>query len=250
MALLTAPFDIGIKVGDEVRMQMAAVKIYQGGAVGVISGVGYATPLLIATAGMDYKGIAEETVDNSAGSAGDKWIRVRITGLAAFNLSGLTVANVGAPVYFVAGSVDNTVAAAITAVCAGELKYIDSAGLAWVEIRNATTNTNAPAWCPAVATVAAAGTTYATGGALVAGLTVVTAADGTKGVALPATPAPGTMVIVKNTVANQVLPIYPDGAAGINAIAAHAAISIAASTVAILVATSATQWYTIPLLPS
>ena len=40
MTVLTAPSDIAIKEGEEIILQMAAVKIYQGGAVGVVSGTG------------------------------------------------------------------------------------------------------------------------------------------------------------------------------------------------------------------
>jgi hypothetical protein len=155
MAVLSAPFDVGIKPGTEVLMKMAAVKIYQGGAVGVVTGVGYATPLVIATSNMKFMGVAEETVDNSAGSAGDKWIRVRITGLVGFNLSSLTVANIGAVVYFLSGSDDNTVAASGSMV-AGELKALDSAGIGWVKIDMATT----VALGPTTATTGTTATTF------------------------------------------------------------------------------------------
>ncbi len=137
MAVLSAPSDIGIKEGVEVRLEMAAVKIYQGGAVGVVSGVGYATPLVIATSGMTFIGVAEETVDNSTGSAGDKWIRVRRRGLVAFTGSGLTVANISDAVYFVSGSDDHTVSATPSAIFAGYLAAFDSDSVAWVAIDGA-----------------------------------------------------------------------------------------------------------------
>jgi hypothetical protein len=140
MAVLSAPFDVGIKEGWEVRMKMAAVKIYQGGAVGVVAGVGYATPLLVATSGMEFAGVAEETVDNSTGSAGDKWIRVRRRGLVGFNSSGVTVANLNNAMYFVSGSDDNTVSATASAIFAGYLAAFDSNGVAWVAIDGAVAN--------------------------------------------------------------------------------------------------------------
>lgn len=101
-----------------------------------------------------------------------------------------------------------------------------------------------------IATVAAAGSNQATAAALTVGVTTVTGLDGTKGVTLPTAPAAGTWLIVIPTTAAQVCPVYPDPAATINAIAANAAISLAALKPAIFIATSATQWYTIPLLPS
>ncbi len=101
------------------------------------------------------------------------------------------------------------------------------------------------------ANVAATGSALADAAQLASGFTVVTAADGTKGVKLPATPAAGTVAIVKNHDSeNAILKIWPDAAATINAIAANGAISIAAKTSVILIADSTTQWYTIPLLPS
>lgn len=101
------------------------------------------------------------------------------------------------------------------------------------------------------ANLAATGTVLADAAQLSAGFTVVTAADGTVGVKLPAAPAAGTVVIVKNVdAANAVLKVWPDAAAGINAIAAHAAISLAAKVSAVFIADSTTQWYTVPLLPS
>lgn len=101
------------------------------------------------------------------------------------------------------------------------------------------------------ANVAAAGSTVADAAQLSAGFTVVTGADGNKGVVLPATPAAGTVVIVKNVdAANAILKVYPDAAATVNAIATHGALSMAAKTSAVFIADSTTQWYTVPLLPS
>lgn len=139
MAALTAPFDVGIKPGDEIRVKMAAVKIYQGGAVGVIIGTGYATPLVVATAGMKFIGVAEETVDNSAGSAGDKWIRVKVRGIVAFDTTGtVTVAQIGVGMFFT--DYDHVVQTTATAIPAGELKTVGSDGVAWVDISLATSS--------------------------------------------------------------------------------------------------------------
>jgi hypothetical protein len=102
-----------------------------------------------------------------------------------------------------------------------------------------------------VATLAAAGSTVTDAAQLVAGFTWVTAANATKGVKLPATPAAGTVCIVKNDdTANAVLKVWPDAAATINAIGSNADIAMPAKTAAIFIAYSSTQWFTIPLLPS
>lgn len=101
----------------------------------------------------------------------------------------------------------------------------------------------------AVAAVAAAGSAQGDAAALIEGINVVSAADGTKGVILP-TAVAGMIVIVKGTAA-AVLKIYPATGAAINAVSANGAMSLASGAIpAILVATSATQWYTIPLVPS
>ena len=99
-----------------------------------------------------------------------------------------------------------------------------------------------------VTAAAAAGTTQATATALAEGLNVVSAADGTKGVRLP-TAVAGATVIVKNTAAGALL-IYPATGAAINAVAANGSYSITNLTSTMLVASSATQWYSVPLAAS
>lgn len=99
-------------------------------------------------------------------------------------------------------------------------------------------------------TVAAAGNAQGNAGVLVEGFNLVTAADDTKGVVLPAAAA-GMQVIVKSSVSNKILKVYPNTSDVINALSADAAISLASGpTVAIFIAYDATTWYTIPLLPS
>ena len=101
----------------------------------------------------------------------------------------------------------------------------------------------------AVAAVTAAGSAIGDAAQLSQGLNVVTGADGTKGVILP-TAVAGMQVIVKGVTAG-VLKVYPKASSTINALSASAAISLASgATPAIFVASTSTQWYTIPLLPS
>jgi hypothetical protein len=99
-----------------------------------------------------------------------------------------------------------------------------------------------------VAAVAATGSAQGDAAALSEGLNVVSAADGTKGVVLP-TAVAGMTVIVKNTAA-AALKIYPATGGAINAGAANAAYSITNLTSTLLVASSATQWYSVPLVAS
>lgn len=101
----------------------------------------------------------------------------------------------------------------------------------------------------AVKAVAAAGSAQGDAAALIEGLNVVSAADGTKGVILPPA-APGMVVKVKGTAA-AVLKIYPATGGAINAISANGALSLASGAIPVeLVAASATQWYSFPLVAS
>lgn len=98
--------------------------------------------------------------------------------------------------------------------------------------------------------VAATGSVLASAAQLKNGFTVVTGSDGTKCVKLPAVPTPGMMCVLFNSAGAQPLIIFPDAAATINAISSHGALTCANTVPVILYATSATQWYSIPLLPS
>jgi hypothetical protein len=100
------------------------------------------------------------------------------------------------------------------------------------------------------ATVAAAGSVQGDAAALAEGFNLVTAADDTKGVLLPSAVA-GMVVIVKSSVSNKILKVWPATGDAINAIAANSAMSLASGpTVAMFVAYDATTWYSLPLLPS
>lgn len=98
------------------------------------------------------------------------------------------------------------------------------------------------------ADVAATGSVQGDAAAVAEGFTVVTGADATKGVILP-TAVPGATVELKNGAA-AVLKVWPATGAAINAGSANASFSVPASTPVILKAKTATQWYSIPLLPS
>jgi hypothetical protein len=98
------------------------------------------------------------------------------------------------------------------------------------------------------ATVAATGSTQADAASISDGLTLVSAADATKGVKLPAAIA-GRTVIIKNG-ANAVLKVWPATGDGINAITVDSNYVLAANTSSLLIAYDATTWYSVPLLAS
>jgi len=110
-------------------------------------------------------------------------------------------------------------------------------------------NINAQTNLLGVAAITAAGSTIADAAQLSQGLNVVTGADGTKGVILPVA-VPGMQVIVKGVTAG-VLKVYPKTSSTINALSASAAISLASGAIPVtFVASTATQWYTLPLVAS
>lgn len=80
---------------------IAADIIYEGSAVGD-NGSGYARPLAAAD---NFLGFAERKIDNSAGAAGDKRVRVLKKGKIQLSVSGAVITDVYQPVY---ASDDNT----------------------------------------------------------------------------------------------------------------------------------------------
>lgn len=113
----------------------------------------------------------------------------------------------------------------------------------------AITDLNATTNLLAVTAVTAAGSVIDDAAQLSQGINVVTGADGTKGVILP-TAVPGMQVIVKGVTAG-VLKVWPKTGATINALSASAALSMTTGAMPLtFVATSATQWYTLPLVAS
>ncbi len=92
-----------------------------------------------------------------------------------------------------------------------------------------------------VGTVAAAGSDQAGAGAITAQITYVTAADGTKGVRLPAVTA-GAIYIVYSTVATNGLKVYPASGDDINDGTGDASITIEGKTMAIFIGMDTSTW--------
>lgn len=101
----------------------------------------------------------------------------------------------------------------------------------------------------AVASVTAAGSVIGDAAQLVTGMNLVTGANGTVGVILPVA-VPGTIVYLKGLTAG-VLKVWPKTGAQINAAGASTAVSLTTGLMpSQFIATSATQWYTLPLVAS
>src|SRR4051794_31606201 len=102
MAALTADRNTPRAEGDIKSLLMSASKIFAGAMV-MRNATGYATKGAVATTLIGV-GRAEEQVDNSAGSAGDRSIKVR-PGVHRYanSASGdlITIADIGKPAYAV-----------------------------------------------------------------------------------------------------------------------------------------------------
>ena len=107
---------------------IAADIIYEGSAVGE-NGSGYSRPLV---AGDVFQGFALEQVDNAAGSAGDKRVRVRTKGRVVLPISGVAITANDRPAVY--ASDDNTFTlTASTNSLIGYLSRWVSTGVAVVE---------------------------------------------------------------------------------------------------------------------
>jgi hypothetical protein len=98
---LTQAYEAYEKPGIVVSYKLAAVKVFKGGLV-ALNASGYLVPMAHGTASLKFIGVANETVDNSGGAAGDKSVNVTKTGSFVMKAaSGFTpaIADLGKEVY-------------------------------------------------------------------------------------------------------------------------------------------------------
>jgi hypothetical protein len=79
LAALTTSYESFEKPGLVISYKVSNVKIYKGALVGLNSS-GFLVPMAHGTASLKLAGVANETVDNSAGAAGDKSVNVTKSG--------------------------------------------------------------------------------------------------------------------------------------------------------------------------
>jgi hypothetical protein len=96
LAALTKPYETKHRPTLIQQYKVAAsVVIYKGALVGVNSS-GYLVPMAHGTANLTFVGIAEETIDNSDGSSGDKGCNVAKSGSGVYADAGTaTQADIG-----------------------------------------------------------------------------------------------------------------------------------------------------------
>ncbi|MCP4989342.1 MAG: hypothetical protein GY928_25785 [Colwellia sp.] len=83
-------------LGDENDFPAMADIFYEGSAVGLVDATGHARPL---TSADRFVGFVQEQLDNSAGSAADRNVRVRKRGVVQLPVTGAVITDVGLPIY-------------------------------------------------------------------------------------------------------------------------------------------------------
>jgi len=97
MTTLAANVNQTYELGDRNEFPVIAADIiYEGAAVGLVDASGHAQPL---TSSDRFVGFAEEKVDNSAGAAAAKNVRVVKKGCIKLAITGAVITDVGQPVY-------------------------------------------------------------------------------------------------------------------------------------------------------
>lgn len=148
--------------GDVVELPVAAATtIYSGGFVGMLA-TGYVQPYVnvaVATTltGFDRLiGIALEEVDNSAGLAGAKTVKVLTSGAFYHAVSGLAITDVGAPVY---ADADDTLTKVALGNCfAGWVERYEASGYGIIRLPGPDSGGVGPIfnrWSPSIETAAA-----------------------------------------------------------------------------------------------
>ena len=128
MTALTTGANRSYELGDINQLPIKGGSvIYEGAAVGGNSS-GYAKSIV---SGDKFVGFADEHIDNSSGSDGEKTIRLRKKGSILLEISGITLADINKSVY---ATDDNTFTLSdSSSVYIGQISRIDSSGLALVE---------------------------------------------------------------------------------------------------------------------
>lgn len=137
MAALTTGVNRPYRYIDQLSFPVGASDIiYQGALLQLVDG--YALPAVSGTAGDEGKriiGVADHTVDNSAGKAGDRSVRVRLPHNCLYRFAtnvDLAATNLGA-IYDVLD--DHTLqATAANAAPAGRLIQIEDTRLGWFDL--------------------------------------------------------------------------------------------------------------------
>ncbi|MBL8500023.1 MAG: hypothetical protein JNL77_05455 [Nitrosomonas sp.] len=193
---LVADRNTQMKDGELLSLPLAAVKVF-GGAIVAVNSSGYATKGQAAT-GMTYIGRAEEQVDNSGGSAGDKKILVRRGKDFKWKnsaTSAITQADLGKICYIEDDETVSKTDQAGTLSAAGTIVGIESDGIWVAEVGKARLTATAALDFPSINAAASADLTISVPGAAV---------NDSVSLGLPAAPTAGIMFRAFVSAANTV----------------------------------------------
>jgi hypothetical protein len=109
-----------------------AAKLYAGTII-MLNATGYAIDGAD-TASCVFAGIALETIDNTAGASGAKYIQVYRIGLFRLKLGTAAITDVGTVVYILYNNEVARAAGATNDIPCGVVASYDSAGYAWIDI--------------------------------------------------------------------------------------------------------------------
>lgn len=185
-----------------------------------------------------------------------------ITGLAAVNATdaggavsivggiGGATSGAGGAITITSGAGTNNAASGAVSIDAGAKHGTGTAGAITIGGTNASSITFGKMPRIPVAAVTVGGTAIGNANALSEGMNVVTGADDTAAVILPVA-ATGARVIVKSITAGKNLIVFPQVGSVINNVGANNAYNMVADEgCSMFIKTSATQWYSLPLVSS
>lgn len=133
MAALTEDRRLEKYAGDELPYKVAGNTTIYANSLVCLNASGYAVPAGD-TANYKFLGVAAEYVDNSAGSNGDKQVRVWRKGVFEFGASSMAITNIGDAVYVLDDQTVGTAAQATNDVGCGKIAGFKSATSVLVDI--------------------------------------------------------------------------------------------------------------------
>lgn len=119
--------------GKELSFSVAANTVIQKNHLTCATSYGYATPCSD-TAGHRFIGVAKETVDNTGGANGDKWITLYREGVFDFNALSISQAMVGTSMYVVNSTTMDDASGPVNDIRIGLLVRYISNTEGWVDI--------------------------------------------------------------------------------------------------------------------
>lgn len=135
MTATTLERDTQRRLGDQVAYPVLAATKVLAGTLVVLTAAGYAQGGAVATT-LKAAGVAQDTVDNTAGASGDLKVTVRRDGWHRFANSAagdlITIADINANCYIVDNQTVAKTDGTATRSIAGKVRDIDASGV-WIE---------------------------------------------------------------------------------------------------------------------